>query len=61
MPLSVSPPYGRCVFPLWGFNATFPAAIYHHLFKNLSIFVSKAFPIVLGIRLPKAHRERLKT
>lgn len=50
-----------CVFPPMGFNAAFPAAIYHHSSQNRSIFISKAFSIVLGIRLPKAHRERLKT
>lgn len=44
-----------------GFTAPFPAVIYHHSFKNLPIFVSKAFSIVLGIREPKDHRERLKT
>lgn len=60
MPLSVSfPLWAVCLSPMW-FNAAFPAAIYHHSFKNLSIFISKAFSIVLGIRLLKAHRERLK-
>lgn len=43
-----------------GFTAPFPAVIYHHSFKNLPIFVSKAFSIVLGIRIPKPIENALK-
>lgn len=59
MPLSVSPPMGGVSFP-YGVYCSISGGIYYHSSQNMSIFIFKAFSIVLGIRLPTDHRERLK-